>query len=145
LSRFLYDTAIFVYAVGGDHPYRDPCAAIIGRAGRGELRGEASVDLVQEFVHQRARRTNDRHEAVRRAKEIPQLCRLHDVERRDLPMALELFARQPRLSARDALFAAVALGRGIAAILTPDRAFDDVDGLARVDPLDAAAVDALAG
>lgn len=60
-------------------------------------------------------------------------------------MTLELFARQPRPSARDALFAAVALGRGIAAILTTDRAFDDVDGLARVDPLDAAAVDALAG
>lgn len=143
MTAFLYDTAVFVHAVGGEHPYREPCRAILGRARTGELRGDASIALVQEFVHQRARRTGDRAEAVRRARLIPALCRLHDVERRSLARALELFARHPALTARDASFAALALDRGIPAILSPDRAFDGIDGLTRVDPLDASAVAAL--
>jgi predicted nucleic acid-binding protein len=131
--------------VGGEHPYRDPCRVIIERARRGGLSGEASVDLVQEFTHQRARRTGDRRDAVRRARLIPELCRLHDVERSDLPLALTLFGDHAALSARDAVFAAIALNRGIDRILSPDRAFDGIPGLKRVDPLDEAAVDALAG
>ncbi len=135
---------MFIYAVGGAHPYREPCQKIIDRAGDGELVGEASVDLIQEFLHQRTRRTGDRAEAVRGAGLISELCRLHDVEQRDLPLAYELFVRHPSLDARDALFAAVAQNRGIAKILSSDRAFDDVSGIERVDPADAAAVDALA-
>jgi predicted nucleic acid-binding protein len=144
VKRFLFDTAVFVYAVGAEHPYRDACREIIERAGHGELAGEASTDLIQEFVHQRARRTGDRREAVRRGRLIPELCRLHDVERRDVPVALALFSEHVRLTARDAFFAAVALNRGIDRILSPDRAFDSVPALQRVDPLDSGAVAALA-
>jgi predicted nucleic acid-binding protein len=25
VRRFLYDTSIFVYALGSEHPYREPC------------------------------------------------------------------------------------------------------------------------
>jgi predicted nucleic acid-binding protein len=144
VTRFLYDTAVFVYAVGGTHAYRDACREIVARAGRRELAGEASADVVREFLHQRARRTGDREEAVRRARAIPHLCRLHDVERRDVPLALELFARHEELDARDAMFAALALNRGIGHVLSPDRAFDAVEGLERVDPLDEPGVAALA-
>ncbi len=38
----------------------------------------------------------------------------------------------------------VALNRGITAILSPGRAFDEVAGLVRVDPADRQAVEALA-
>jgi len=41
---------------------------------------------------------------------------------------------------RDAIFAAQALNHGIDAILSTDRDFDDVPGLERVDPADAAVV-----
>jgi predicted nucleic acid-binding protein len=145
VTRFLYDTAVFVYAVGAEHPYRGPCREIVARAARGELAGEASVDLVQEFLHQRARRTGDRGEAVRRARLLPALCRLHDVERRDLLRALDLFAEHDSLHARDAGFAAVALNRDIGVVLSPDRAFDGIAGLRRIDPLDEPAVAALSG
>jgi len=113
---------VFVYAVGAEHAYRAPCREIVERARRRELTGEASVELVQEFLHQRARRTGDREEAVRRARLLPALCRLHDVERRDLARALELYAGSDALDARDARFAAVALNRGIGLVLSPGRA-----------------------
>lgn len=50
-----------------------------------------------------------------------------------------------RASARDAFFAAVAVNRGIGAILSPDRDFDGLTALQRIDPADDAAVATLAG
>lgn len=143
--RFLYDTAIFIYAVGADHPYRDPCRDIVARARAGEIAGEASVELVQEFAHVRLRRTGDRATAIRLAGDVAQLCRLHSFEASDLPLMLTLLDRHERLGVRDAVFAATALNRNVGAILSPDRAFDGIRGLRRIDPADARAVATLAG
>lgn len=130
--------------MGVEHPYREPCRAIVSQASGGELRGEASADLVQEFAHRRFIRTRDRATAVGDARRVAALCVLHDLRPADIPLALELYERSTRLSARDAMFAAVALNRGIDAMLTPDRDFDDVPGLERIDPADSAAVAGLA-
>lgn len=144
MTRFLFDTGVFVYAVGAPHPYRDPCRDVVRRARSGELRGEASTDLLQELAHQRFRRTGDRDQAVETARAAAALCRLHELRPQDVLHGLELYRANERLGARDAVFAAVALGREIGAILSTDRAFDVVAGLARVDPADTSAVDALA-
>lgn len=143
MSRFLYDTAVFIYAYGADHPYAEPCREIVDRAGAGELMGEASADLVQELMHQRFRRTGDRARAASEAGAAAGLCRLHEVQPDDVLCALDMFAATEHIGARDAVFAAVALNRGIPAILSPDRAFDEVDGLVRVDPADRPAVEEL--
>jgi predicted nucleic acid-binding protein len=145
MTRVVLDTAVFVYAVGSEHPYREPCRAIVERARLRLVSAAVSVDLLQEFVHHRVRRTGDRAEAVRQAGEIPLFCRVLDLTLADARAALDLFATHERLHARDAVFAAVALQRGIGHILSPDRAFDVVAGLVRVDPLDAAGVEALTG
>lgn len=144
MRRFLYDTNVFVYALGREHPLRDSCKAILFRGRSGELRGEASADLIQEFAHQRYRQTHDRAAACRSARRVAQTCVLHALEPADVLRGLELFERHPRLSGRDASFAAVALGRGIDAILSADRAFDELPGLERIDPADADAVAGLA-
>lgn len=143
MRRFLYDTNVFVYALGGVGPYREPCRAIVEHAASGRLDGEASADLVQEFLHQRLRQTGDRELAVAAARRVPSLCRLHDVRTTDLNLALWLFETHERLTARDATFAAVALNRGLDTILSADRDFDDIPGLERIDPRDTAAVASL--
>jgi predicted nucleic acid-binding protein len=143
LRRFLYDTSVFLYAIGGAHDYRAPCREILARAGDSGVQGEASVDLIQEVVHHRFRRTRDRVRATREARDVAHLCRLHEVQPADVLRALDLYAATDRLGSRDAVFAAVALNRGIPAILSPDRAFDEVAALARVDPADRQAVEGL--
>lgn len=143
MRRFLYDTNVFVYALGREHPLRGPCQAILARVADGELRGEASADLIQEFAHQRYRQTCDRAAACHAARRVAQTCVLHALEPADVLRGLELYERHPRLNARDASFAAVALGRGIDAILTADRAFGEVPGLERIDPVDSEAVASL--
>ena len=143
MRRFLYDTSVFVFALGGEHRYRKPCRRVLELAARGELAGEASADLVQEFAHQRLRQTGDRGEAARSARDVAGVCRLHDVRIEDALGALDAFERSPRLAPGDAVFAALAARVGIDAILSADRDFDRVEGLERIDPADEMAVRAL--
>lgn len=145
MRRFLYDTAIFSYAFGGEHRYREPCRAIVRQATGGTLRGEASADLIQEFANQRLRRSGDRDGAAAAARDVAKLVRLHPLEPDDALLGVDLFEANPRLDARDAVFAAVALNRGIDAILSTDHAFDEVRGLERIDPANEQAMAALAG
>lgn len=140
MRRFLYDTSIFAYALGREHAYREPCREILRLGGNEDILGEASADLPQELAHQRYRRTGDRHEAVEAAKTAATMCRLHPLEPADVLRGIDLFEVHPRLDARDAVFAAVALNRSIDAILTTDRAFDEVSGLERIDPADERAI-----
>jgi uncharacterized protein len=145
VRRFLYDTSIFVYALGGEHAYREPCREIVRRASAGDLQGEASADLLQELIHQRQRRTGDRTAAAAATRDVAKLAWLHPLEPDDVQRGIDLFETYPHFDARDAVFAAVALNRGIDAILTTDRAFDGVDGLERIDPTDDQALATLAG
>ena len=145
VRRFLYDTSVFVYALGGEHPYREPCRDIVHRAAIGELQGEASADLLQEFTHQRVRRTGDRAVAAKAARDIAKLVWWHPLEPDDVQRGIDLFERHAQLDARDAVFAALAINRGIDAILATDRAYDEVDGLERIDPADEHAVSTLIG
>jgi predicted nucleic acid-binding protein len=143
VRRFLYDTSIFVYALGVEHPYRDPCREIVRRATEGDLEGEGSADLLQELAHQRLRRTGDRADATKAARNVAMLAWWHPVEPNDVQRGLDLFERHPELDSRDAVFAALAINRGIDAILATDKAFDEVDGLERIDPADERAIASL--
>ncbi len=138
LDRALLDTAVFVYAVGADHPYRDPCRALLDPDALDAYGGEASVQAIQELLHQRTRRTSDRRAAADTALAMAELCPLHDLTTADLRRGLRLFQQHASLSGRDALHAATALNRGIPTIISPDPDLDHIDGLQRVDPIAAA-------
>jgi uncharacterized protein len=145
LRRFLYDTSIFIYALGREHPYKEPCREVARLAAVGDLQGEASVDLLQEFTHQRARRTGDRRGAAKAARSVAKLAWWHPVEPNDVQRGIDLFEIHEGLDAQDAVFAALAINRGIDAILATDRAFDGIDGLERIDPADQRVVATLIG
>ncbi|MBB4661193.1 type II toxin-antitoxin system VapC family toxin [Conexibacter arvalis] len=145
MAKALLDTNVFVYAMGGPSPYREPCRRIMELLATGAIEGEVSVDLVQEFLHQRLRRTGDRVAAAAAARHVSYLVALHDVTGTEFLRALALFERHEQLGARDAMFAAIALNRGLDAIVTADRGFEGIAGLRRVDPLDEAAVASICG
>lgn len=145
MRRFLYDTSIFIYALGREHSYREPCREIVRRAASGELQGEASGDLLQELMHLRARRTGDRLDAAKAARSVARLAWWHSVEPNDVQRGIDLFAVHDHLDARDAVFAALAINRDIDAILSTDRAFEGIAGIERIDPSDKRAVATLTG
>jgi hypothetical protein len=135
------DTAVIMYAIGSDHPLKEPCRRVLARVAEGGLDAVVSVEVVQEIVH--------RFVAVRRpglgaavAGETldlfaPVLPVTHFVMRR-VP---ELVGEYPNLTARDIVHVATCQQEGIETIISPDRGFDAVVGLRRVDPVDAAAPD----
>jgi len=140
LRRFLFDTGVFIYALGGEHLYREPCRAILRDVRNGQLAGEASVELIHEFVYVRRRRTVTRLDAAESGRDVADMCTLHTVEPADMRRALGLWSEHERLDVRDAIFAAQALNREIDAILSPDTDFDGIPGLDRIDPADAEAM-----
>lgn len=140
MSRVLLDTNVILYAIGGPHPLAEPCRRVIRLAGEGGLTAEAPVDLIQEVLHHRTRRLHDREQAAREANAAARLCRLHAVLPEDALMATRLFASSPSLSARDAIFAAIAVRHGLREIISADDDFDGLPSLTRIDPADSAAI-----
>lgn len=145
MRRFFCDTDVFVYALGAEHAYRDACRAIIERQGRGALAGAVTSVVVSEFAHQRLRQSRDRLEAARRARQVAAVFAVEPVTESDLGLALDLYEDAEGLDAFDALLAAAALNRGVDAVLSADRAFDGIDALERIDPLDERALNSLSG
>jgi uncharacterized protein len=140
LRRFLFDTGVFIYALGGAHRYREPCRLILREVQDSRLVAEASTELIHEFAYIRLRQVGSRADAVRSAHTVRRSCSLHIVEPRDIERALDLWGEYERLDVRDAIFAAQALNREMDAILSTDRDFDGIPELERIDPADTSAV-----
>jgi predicted nucleic acid-binding protein len=126
VTRVLLDSNVILYALGGP---RSP---------------EAPVDLVQEVLHHRCRRLGDRRQAAADARAAATLCTLHAVDAQDAEHAAELFASTTQITARDAIFAAIAVRHGLEVIVSADAHFDELAQLRRVDPTDGAAIESLA-
>ncbi|MDP8970784.1 MAG: type II toxin-antitoxin system VapC family toxin [Actinomycetota bacterium] len=96
-----------------------------------------SAEVIREILH---RFTGIEHRRIgiamaRHALDLfaPVLPITHEIMGR-MP---SLVQRYPRLAARDLVHVATCAEAGIESIVSPDRAFDTVDGLRRIDPGDA--------
>jgi predicted nucleic acid-binding protein len=101
--------------------------------GRG--RGYASTEMIQEVVHHRMRRHDDRRLAILDGRDLMVGLSVLSFDHEVLALSLELIDRVPTVRGRDAVHAATAIAYGIETIASPDRAFDGIPGLRRVDPL----------
>lgn len=123
------DTNVLVYAVGADHPLREPCRRLVAAAGDGRLDACTTVEAVQEFVHVRAR-ARGRADAVELGRRYAVVfAPLLSSTPEALGDALRLYARNDDLDAFDALLAATALRANADAVVSADSAFDRVRGL----------------
>lgn len=50
------DTTVLAYAVGAEHPLREPSRRLVAAIGDGRIAATTTVDVVQEFAHAYARR-----------------------------------------------------------------------------------------
>lgn len=62
-----------------------------------------------------------------------------------VPPMFESLRARSQLQTRDAIHVATALDLGIGSIVSPDRHFEGIDGITRIDPLDEDAVAELIG
>jgi predicted nucleic acid-binding protein len=130
----VFDTTVLLYAQGAEHPFRDPCRALVAAIRDERIHATTTIEVIQEFVHVRGRRYG-RTNALEWAREYVELLSpLIPADRIDLDLGLDLYARHDRLGAFDAILAAVAINAGSSALVSADRAFADVSRLTHVFP-----------
>lgn len=130
------DTTVLAYAVGGEHPLRAPCRAIIDAIGDGRITATTIVDVLQEFLHVHARRGR-REAAIDHARSCLRLLSpVQEVHTEGFEAALLLLAAHPTLGAFDAVLAAVAIRTPPGVLVSVDRMLAGIPGLRHVDPAD---------
>jgi uncharacterized protein len=122
----LLDTTVLVYAKGDDHPLRDPCRGLIAAIADRGIQATTTVEVIQEFVHVRARR-RDRLDAASLGRDYCELLSpLASPTADDLNAGLAIFERAGALGAFDAVLAACAARIGVEALVSADSAFAEV-------------------
>jgi uncharacterized protein len=133
----LLDTTVLAYAVGDEHPLREPCRAVIRDVGAGLLPATTTIEVIQEFAHVRARRRGRADAEAISLAYVDLLSPLIQPTEADLVRGLELFVRHERLGSFDAVLAAIVLERDhLTGLMSADRAFAAVPGLAHRDPIE---------
>jgi uncharacterized protein len=140
----LLDTTVLVYAKGDTHPLRDPCRELIAAIADRRLDATTTVEVIQEFVHVRARRRGRADAAALGRDYAELLAPLLSPTGRHLRQGLALFERIEGVGAFDAVLAAAAVGTGVSAVVSADVGFADIPQLPHVIP-DGAGVATLLG
>ena len=130
----LLDANVLMYAAGREHPHKYASAELLERIARGAVEAAIDAEILQEILH--------RYRSLGRPSDGFRLYDLtRTVVRTVLPVtdavmdeARSLLESHPRLSARDAVHAAVSNVFSADAFCTYDRDFDRIEGLRRVEP-----------
>ena len=129
------DTNVPMYVGGQDHPYREPCIAVMRLASGRPRDFITDAEVLQEILH---RYTLQRRWASGRDvfESFAALMREHTVaiEGGDVESAANLYQQYPSISARDLLHAAVMQRLRITQIVSADGGFDQIAGIQRLDP-----------
>jgi predicted nucleic acid-binding protein len=128
------DTTVLAYAVGGEHPLRDPSRHLVEAIRDGVVTATTTVDVIQEFAHGYARRRPRAVAAAHARRYATLLAPLLTPSETDLDAGLRLFEDNERLDAFDAVLAATAIANQADALVSADRAFASVRRLPHVIP-----------
>jgi predicted nucleic acid-binding protein len=130
----LLDTTVLIYAKGQAHPLRDPCRDLIEAIRQRTLEATTTVEVIQEFVHVRARRRG-RADAARLGQDyVTLLSPLLSPTGQDLATGIALFEHSQSLGAFDAVLAAVAAASAVKCVVSADAAFAEVPDIVHLIP-----------
>jgi predicted nucleic acid-binding protein len=132
----LVDANVVFCATGGSHPYKAASSRILLDAARGILDANVDVEVFQEVLHAYSLRGERKRGLSTFDDLLLTFPAPIPVERDDIIGARVLMERHDRLSARDCIHAAVVLNHGLEAIVSADRAFDEITEIKRLDPLE---------
>ncbi len=127
------DTTVLAYAVGDEHPFREPCLRLLDLVRAQVVGATTTVQVLQEFAHVRARRRS-RSDAASLARDMAGLLApLLSPALSELLAGLDLFESHPGMGSFDSVLAATCINRS-QPLVSADRAFASVPSLAHVAP-----------
>ena len=115
------DTSVLMYAVGKEHPLRQPARRFFAAAATDQQPLATSSEVLQELAH--AYLPVERTDALAAALRLVDRTRMDvwPVEREDVLLGIELATLHPALGARDLCHLASCQRRGVTSIRTFDR------------------------
>jgi uncharacterized protein len=140
----LLDTTVLLYAVGGDHPLRQPSITLLQAHAAGTVEAATTDGVLQEFIHGYSRR-RDRATSIEIARRYLEAIPLIAPTPSEVEVGLGVYAEHQRVGAFDAVLAGITLGRALRALISSDEAFGDVPGLPWIAPGTPAFEDLVAG
>ncbi len=128
------DSNVAMYLVGSAHPHKADAGQLLEAAIAAGERLVTSAEVLQEILHRYV--AIDRRDAIQPAFDalLGVVDEVLAIELADVERARSFVLGAARLSARDALHAAVMAREGIERIMTFDTGFDRVPGVRRYRP-----------
>ena len=128
----LLDTNILMYSAGAEHPNKGPALQVLRKVAAGDMDATMDAEVLQEVIHR-----------YRTLKRWPDGKKVFELARKLFPEVLaitgevmdhakRLADRDPDISARDAVHAAVVAVYKLDGICTFDADFDHIRGCQRV-------------
>jgi predicted nucleic acid-binding protein len=126
------DANVFIYPVLHRGPKSDAAAALLRQVQAGDEAAATCTLTLDEIVWVVAKHAGREAalEAARLVLDLPHL-RMLPVREVDARLALELLRKRRKLSPRDALHAACAIGHGIFTVVSDDADFDTLNEIER--------------
>ena len=121
-----------MYAVGGDHPLKEPCLSLLRRVAMDDPQAVTDSEAHQEIYsrYMSLRQHPFAEQTSRYFLQVgPNVLPVTRIEIQRLPALLQAY---PHLQARDLIHLAVMLSHGIREIATSDRGFDRVKEVKRL-------------
>lgn len=129
------DANVPIYAAGGDHPLKEPCARILRSVAENPRPFVTDSEVLQELMHRYlAQGRWELGREVIRAFAEAMHGRIESVHAEDVLTAAGLADSHPAISARDLVHAAVMQRMGSGRIISADIDFDSIEGVERLDP-----------
>jgi predicted nucleic acid-binding protein len=130
--KVFIDSNIPMYVAGRDHLCRDPSRRFLEKVRAGEVDACTSTEVLQEILW--------RYAALKRIDLAAsvydlfvQICpQVLPITIADTDRARQILTSMEKISARDALHAAVMLNHSLTAIATFDQGFDAIGGISRI-------------
>jgi uncharacterized protein len=126
------DSNVPMYLVGAAHPHKTDAQRLLEQCVADEERLVTDAEVLQEILHRYA--AIGRRDAIMPAFEslLGVVDEVFPIELADVERARDVLLANPRLSARDAIHAAVMERHAIETILTLDGGFDALPGVKRL-------------
>ena len=129
-----FDSNIFIYSVGRDHPLKVPSVAAIKKLRNADLLCVVSTEIIQEILY-RFQSIRQLPLGISLAKDVMSISsRILSVTPEDTTLAMDLLESHPRIQTRDAFHAATMINNHIKQIISADSHFDIIPGIKRIDP-----------
>jgi predicted nucleic acid-binding protein len=133
------DSALLMYAAGREHPLRAPSLRFLDMVADGSVQAVTSVEVVQEILHRYISLDRPDLAGTVALDALDLFAPVVPITHALMRRVPELARKYPQLDARDVVHVATCIHEGITEIVSPDKAFDQVAELRRIDPAEFAA------